>query len=93
MNSNFSRNLRKIISVINNLHEVSQKILKIGITFFLIVFISGSILLIYNKINFFNENLNYTSLSMIKSSFTVLGEILLGTLIVDFVLKRFEDED
>jgi hypothetical protein len=94
MNSNFSRTLKKIITAINNLHDITRKILKIGVSFFIIVFFTGISLFVYNKANhYFNDDLYYTSISMIKASFTVIAEVLFGCLLIDYGLKKYEDDD
>jgi hypothetical protein len=94
MNSNFSRKFKKLIAVFNNLHLITRKILKIGLTFFIIVFLSGITLFLYNYIVAeFNDNLYYTSISMIKASLTVLFEVVFGSLIIDYAIKRYEEDD
>ncbi|MEN8906609.1 MAG: hypothetical protein ABF289_11680 [Clostridiales bacterium] len=93
MNSNFSKTMKKVFEVIDNLHEISRKILKIGLSFFVIVFLISLILLTYNKILLNDDTIYYTSITMLKSSFTVLSQVLFGSLLIDFVIKKFEEDE
>lgn len=77
----------KIITAFNNLNKYTKKALNIGIVLFLALFSLGTILVVINHTGDFSSYKEFVATSVIKASFTVLAEVVIGVLLVDFVFN------
>ena len=89
MQSNLTRNIEKIFTELGKLSKFTKAIIKYGSQAFLALLTLGAVLVALNH-SVFNYNF-YTELiatTIVKSSFTILAEVIIGALLIDFALKK-----
>jgi len=87
MQSNLAKKLEKIFEAFRKIGKLPRNIMKYGAHAFLALFILGTIMVVYNRtVLNYDLYLEFIATSIIKSSFTILAETIIGGLIVDFVL-------
>lgn len=83
------KRLEKIIDELNKLNKTTKKVLKIGIVCFLALFAAGTMLIAVNHTFLgFDRYIEFYGQSIVKSAFTVLAEITIGSLIIDYVFRH-----
>lgn len=82
--------MNKIIKEIGNLSKLPKSIIKYGCIFTLILFFCAAIVYIINNNYFFDNILMYNCIDMMKASTTILAEVIIGALIIDYVIKSFQ---
>jgi hypothetical protein len=84
---NIAKNIEKIVTAFSNLNNYTKLAIKIGILLFLGLFAIGTLLVVQNHTGNFSTYNEFVATSVIKASFTVLSEIVIGGLLVDFVFN------
>lgn len=89
MQTNISKNIAKIFSTFQEINKFPRTIIKYGFQVFLVLFFLGTFLAILNhtKLNY-DTYFELIATSIIKNSFTVLAEVIIGSLIIDFIFKK-----
>ncbi|MDP4094633.1 MAG: hypothetical protein Q8920_14910 [Bacillota bacterium] len=86
MEHNLSKHLRKIYDTFSKLNRYTKKSIQIGMIIFLALFAIGTALVAVNHyVYHLNSYFGFVANSVVKSSFTVLAEIIIGCLLVDYV--------
>lgn len=89
MNNTNNKNIEKIVQEFGKIGEVPKNILKYGMLFFLILLASATILAVLNVHLFnFDPYIHFIALSIVKTSFTVLAEIIIGSLVIDYLSQK-----
>jgi hypothetical protein len=89
MQSNIIKNIEKIYSELTKLSSFAKSILKYGTQISLLLLAIGTALVIYNHTGTnFSEQFEFVAISIVKVSFTIEAEVIIGSLIIDFVLKK-----
>lgn len=87
MEPNNINNKTKIFSAFSNLDKYTKRALNIGIILFLALFALGTVLVVLNHTGDYSTFNEFVATSVIKTSFTVLAEVIIGVLLVDFVFN------
>lgn len=77
----------KIAAAFSSLDKYTKRALNIGIILFLALFALGTVLVALNHTGDYSTYNEFIATSVIKTSFTVLAEIIIGVLLVDFVFN------
>ncbi len=89
MHTNLSKNIEKIFSEFNKLGNYSKMILKYGIRVFLALFALGTLLVVINYAYFkFDLYIDLIATSVVKSSFAILAEAVIGGLLMDYFFNK-----
>ena len=87
--SDRSRNIRKIKKAFGGMNSLSKALLNYGICAFLLLFTIGTVLVILNHtILPYNFYFDFVSKELVKISFILGAEVIIGSLVMDFVYKR-----
>ena len=79
---------KRIYSAIKNVDKLPRLIIKYGALFFLFLFALGTGMVIYNRIHLnYDPYFEFIATSVIKTSFTVLAEAVIGGLLIDYIFK------
>jgi len=89
MQLNLAEKIRKILTAFGEINKIPKMIIKYGVIVFLLLFAFGTALVVYSHTkSSFDPYLEFVALSVVKASFTVLAEAIIGGLIMDFVFKK-----
>lgn len=89
MQYNITKKIEKLINAYHQLGNSSKALLKYGLIFSFILFAAGTIML-FLYTNVLPYDLYYDTLSkaIIKSSLTVALEVMVGSIVLDFIFKK-----
>ncbi len=89
MYSNMPKNIERIKSEFNNLGKANKMIIKAGAIISFVLLILGALLIISNYF-FLNQDsfLELIARTLVKNSFTILAEAVIGGLILDYLFKK-----
>jgi len=77
------------MNAFNSIGKLPKAFLKYGILVFLIIFITGNVLVILNNTVLpYNPYFDMVSKELVKVSFVIGAEVIIGSLIMDYVFKR-----
>lgn len=89
MERNLSKNIQKIFTAFGNLNVNTKKFIKIGLRIFIALFAIGTIFLgVSHYVFHFDSYFSFIANSIVKSSFTILAEVIIGCLLVDYIFNR-----
>lgn len=89
MHTNITKRLEKIMVEFGKINPFAKGIIKYGMQAFLGLLALGTFLIIYNtKFLGFDLYMQFTAISIIKNSFIILAEVVIGALLIDFILKK-----
>jgi hypothetical protein len=89
MQLNLTKKIRKILTAFSEINKIPKMIIKYGAIAFLLLFAFGTALVVYSHTkSSYDPYLEFIALSVVKSSFTVLAEAIIGGLLMDFVFKK-----
>jgi hypothetical protein len=89
MQTNISKGLDKIYSAFGDIGTCSKLLIKYGFRIFLLFFFLGAFLVIYNRqIVIYDSYFELIATSIVKSSFTILAEMVIGALVIDYIFKK-----
>lgn len=87
--SDRSGNIRKIKNAFGNMNKLSKALLNYGSYAFLMLFMIGTVLVILNHTLLpYNFYFDLVSKELVKTSFVIGAEVVIGSLVLDFVFKR-----
>lgn len=89
MQSNLPENIRKIQKAFGNMDKLPKALIKYGCYAVFIIYTIGVVLILLNNTVLpYNPYYDFISKSIVKTSFTLFAEAIIGGLIMDFVFKR-----
>ncbi|MCX7709194.1 MAG: hypothetical protein N2484_05025 [Clostridia bacterium] len=89
MQTNFANSLKKIMMEFGKVGSFSRAILKYGTQAFLALLALGTFLIVFNMTALgFDVYLQFVAISVIKNSFIILAEVIIGGLLIDYILKK-----
>ena len=89
MQFNMAQKLKKIATAFGKIEKLPKALLRYGCIVFLILLTVGSVLaLLNNTVLNYNSYLDLVSKSLVKTSFSIAAEAIIGGLILDFVFKK-----
>ncbi|MGE5612840.1 MAG: hypothetical protein ACM3XR_00380 [Bacillota bacterium] len=81
--------IKRIISAFSEIKPLPKALLKYGIYAFLVLFATGSVMvLLNNMVLSYNSYFDMVSKEIVKTSFVIAAEAIIGSLIIDFVFKN-----
>lgn len=89
MQINLDKNTKKIFTAFSRMEKLPKSVIKYGSLAFLALFLIGTALFAYNHLKLNNdEYFGLISTTIIKSSFTILAEGVIGGLLIDYICKK-----
>lgn len=87
--TNRIRTIEKILSSFSNMHRLPKTLIKSGIYVFLGVYITGTVLVILsNTLLQYDPYFDMVSKEIVKTSFILAAEAVIGSLVMDFVFGK-----
>lgn len=84
-----TKKIEKVLSAFNNLEKLPKALIKYGSYIFFGLFIIGTVLvLLNNTILPYNSYFDMVSKELVKKSFVVGAEVIIGGLVMDFAMKK-----
>lgn len=89
MQPDLNKRIAKIFTEFNKIGKLSKAIIKYGTQFFLALFAVGTLLVIINhtRLNY-DLYIEFIARSVIKSSFTIFAEAVIGGLLMDYIFRK-----
>ena len=89
MQFNISQNLEKIVNAFGKMQKMPKALMKYGCMLFLGMLAVGSIVLLLNySLLSYDSHTVLVAKSLIKTSFTIAAEAIIGGLVLDYVFKK-----
>ena len=89
MQFKLSKNLEKIVTSFGKMAKLPKALMKYGCIVFLVLLTAGSIMALLNiTVLNYDSYMDLVSKSLVKTSFTIAAEAVIGGLVLDFVLKK-----
>jgi uncharacterized membrane protein len=85
MYSNISEKIKKIFMSFVKLNKITKNIIKYGTLISLALIVLGTILIYVNRSGHFDVNLDFAATSLVKVSFTLMAEAIIGGILVDYI--------
>jgi len=90
MQMNQEKKLKKFRDAFDNIGKLPRNIIKYGLIVFLVLFAAGTAMVVYSRAALgYDPYLEHVAMSVVKTSFTILAEAVIGALIIDYVFKSF----
>lgn len=84
-----SKKLEKIVTAFGKMGKVSKATIKYGCIVFLVLLAAGSIMALLNTtVLNYDSYMDLVSKSLVKTSFSIAAEAVIGGLVLDFVFKK-----
>lgn len=89
MQTNINKSLERIFTAFTALGTLSKKVIKYGSILFLILLVTGLVLMLLNyTVLSYSSYLDMVAKSVIKTSFSIAAEIIIGGLVLDYAFKK-----
>lgn len=89
MERKLNKNIEKIIKSLNGINSFPKAIIKHGSRIFLLLFAIGTVMVVVNHaILNYDFYFEFTAKTLIKNSFTVLAEVIIGGLLIDYIFNK-----
>lgn len=89
MQQNLNKNIEKIFTEFGKISNLSKTIIKYGSLTFLALLTLGTILSLVSHFQLsYDPGFDFTVKALIKNSFIILAEAVIGGLLMDYLLKR-----
>lgn len=89
MLTNINKSMKRVFTAFRGLDTMPRKVVKYGSILFVMMLVSGLGLLLLNSIVLsYSSYLDLIAKSIVKTSFQVAAEVIIGALILDFVFKK-----
>lgn len=86
---NRTKYIKKIVTAFSGIQPLPKALLKYGIYAFLGLLVTGSVMvLLNNTILPYNSYFDMVSKEIVKTSFIIAAEAVIGSLAIDFAFKR-----
>jgi len=87
--SSLAYKVEKIKSAFNRMHKFPRTLIKLGTYIFLAIFIIGAVLVILNNTLLpYNSYFDMVSKELVRTSFIIAAEFVIGSIVMDYVSKR-----
>lgn len=87
--NNKTKNIEKILTSFSKLGKLPKALIKYGCLTFFVIFVVGTVLvLLNNTILPYNSYFDMVSKEIVKTSFVLAAEFIIGGLIMDYVIGR-----
>lgn len=84
-----NKNIKKILMELSKLNNYTKVVIKWGVNIFFVFFALGTLLIFYNRITLsFDSNMEFIATSIIKASFAILAEVIIGGLFIDYAFNK-----
>lgn len=84
-----TKKINKVINELSKLNKHTKLVIRWGGNIFLILFALGTLLIVLNRKTLnYNSYMEFIAMSIIKASFTILAEIIIGGLSIDYVFNK-----
>lgn len=89
MQFNLSKKVEKIITAFEKMAKLPKALMKYGCIAFLVLLAAGSVMALLNiTVLNYDSYLDLVSKSLVKTSFSIAAEAVIGGLVLDFVFKK-----
>ncbi|GAE89103.1 hypothetical protein [Acetivibrio straminisolvens] len=89
MQLNNMKKIEKIAKEFNKINRLSKLIIKYGFFTFIAMFLLGALtILMYQTVLYSNDYTYYLGTLIVKTSFTILAEAVIGGLVIDFITAK-----
>lgn len=89
MQTNIANGFKKLMVEFSKIGSVSRALIKYGTQAFLALTALGAFLFIFNTTYLgFDVYLQFIAISIVKNSFIILAEVVIGALLIDYFLKK-----
>lgn len=89
MQTNLVKKIEKIFLALKEVDKYPKMIIKYGAYAFLLLFAIGTALVVYNRTMLnYDPYYEFVAMSIVKVSFTILAEAVIGGLLIDYVFKK-----
>ncbi|RCX13819.1 hypothetical protein DFR58_11653 [Anaerobacterium chartisolvens] len=89
MQTNKTKSIEKIFDELYKLSPLTKKVIKLGTHISLLLLVFGTLLILFNRSAFtYDAYFQLIAVSIIKSSLTILAEVIIGGLIIDYLFKK-----
>lgn len=89
MQFNVGESIKKIYTAFRGLQKLPKIVIRQGIHAFLFLLAIGTLIIVLNRTTVsFNYFSDFVALSLVKTSFIILAEGVIGGLVMDFVFKK-----
>lgn len=86
-----NKNVEKVIKEFSELGKIPKIVLQTGSRVFISIIMAGTLLITFNHLNpVFNTYIEFAANSLVKTSFAILAETVIGGLLLDYAIKRKE---
>lgn len=87
--SNYTENFRKIVSAFSRMQKLPRTLIRFGLYVFLAVYVTGTVLVILsNTVIPYDSNLDMVSKEIVKVSFILAAEAVIGSAVMDYVFSH-----
>lgn len=87
--SNRTGNIEKVMNAFNSIDKLPKAFLKYGVLAFLMLFTIATVFVILNHtILPYSPDFDLVSKELVKTSFIIGAEVVIGSLVMDFVFKK-----
>jgi hypothetical protein len=84
-----TKNIEKIYTAFNKMDKLPKALIKYGCYVFLALFLIGNIMVLFNNtVLSYDSYFDLVSKSIVKTSFSVVAEVIIGALVMDFIFKK-----
>ena len=89
MYTNISKKIEKIFSSFVKLNKITKLIIKYGTLISVALLIIGTFMILINRYgSTFDVNLDFAATSLVKASFTLMAEAIIGGILVDYIAGK-----
>lgn len=89
MSSNVNKKLKTVSQKFDSINSFSKSIIKYGTKISFLILIIGTVLFVINQTsNSFDPYTNIISVTLITSGISILAQIIIGALVIDFIFKK-----
>lgn len=84
-----TKKLEKVVTAFSRMHKLPKTLIRYGLYIFTGIFVTGMILVILtNTVLEYDPYLDMVSKEIVKTSFIIAAETVIGGLIMDYVFKK-----
>lgn len=89
MQSNIAKKIKMIFLAFQKIQKLPKLIIKYGSHVFFALFALGTFLVAHNVIaQKFDPYIEFLGLSIVRTSFIILAEVIIGGLLIDYAIKK-----
>lgn len=89
MQLNNMKKIERIAKQFNKINRLSKIIIKYGFFTFFALFLLGALtILMYQTVFYSNSYIYYLGTQIVKTSFTIPAEVIIGGLVIDFIAEK-----